>query len=313
MILLVDGCNMAFRCYAAHTDLRASTGEGTGAIYGMLKALHALKKDFSPQRMVVVWDYGASTWRKKIYPEYKAHRRRDADKTQQDYYAEYLRQLGRIRSAVDMLGIPQIQVPGVEADDLIGIAVGYIGRRGDVGIVSSDKDFYQLLRQGVRIWQPQGGGTYKKLTVSKFASEYQFDPMYWPDVRALMGDKSDNIPGVRGVGEVRATDLVRRYGGIKEILEASDADDSVLKQVQAHAVVVCLYRILCVIPWAVSLVHYDNDTAMSIRWEMRKLADRTPKINKDAFRDFCFDTEMMSIHRAREGWFQLFGGQNGRD
>ena len=312
-LLLVDGSNMAFRSYAAHADLKASTGEGTGAIYGMLKALYTVKKTLAPKHLAVIWDFGSSDWRTRLYPDYKAQRHiAKEDPDRKAYYDEYKRQLEQIRLGLKILDVPQIQVLGVEADDLIGIATSYAKKDSEVGILSSDKDFFQLLSYQIRIWQPLGhGGGFEKITLGKFVRNYQIDPVYWPDVRALMGDHSDNIPGVMNIGERRAIALVQEYGSVYEILRADPKRNKHVQKVQEDCENVKLYRTLVNIPRAASEQYYTPSTVDSIKAQMRKLSPSTPKIDKATFRDWVFDKEMMTIHRMRDQWFELFGGNNG--
>lgn len=313
MILLCDGNNLAYRNYATHADLRTSKGEGTGAIYGTLKSLYLLKKTHKPDRMFVFWDAGGSTWRSKLYPAYKAHRRLELDQEKAIYLEEYRRQLNETRKALDMLGVSQVQVYGVEADDLIGIAMSRLDVLTDraVSVVSSDHDFYQLLRPGRNILRPATKAEYEIMTLDSFTFKYGIDSSYWPDVRALMGDPSDNIPGVRGIGEKRAVRLVKTFGGIMQIFRAPDTGTSIdkyLVDVRLHQDEVRLYRMLSVIPRAPTSTYYDKDMVKAISQEMKKLTGPELKLCKAEFAGYCADKEMYSISKVADEWLYVFGG-----
>jgi 5'-3' exonuclease len=312
MIMLVDGNNLAYRNYAVNPNLSTSKGEGTGAIFGTLKSLYLLRKLYSPDRICVFWDIGVTLgWRAKLFPAYKAHRRVEMDQERALFLEEYHRQRKEISEVLSMLGIQQIGVAGVEADDLIGIAVHQL-RGLSVSIVSSDHDFYQLLAYGnVTIMRPTGKGDYEFITAPKFIEKYKFSPGLWPDARALMGDSSDNIPGVRGIGEMRATEVMRAIGGLRDIEVAdptgrSDVDRLVLK-IRMHMSEAVLYRLLSVIPCEPNGNYYDKGTVASIKKEMKKLGVPA-QVRKAEFEDFCLRKEMRSIYDARSEWLWLFGG-----
>lgn len=311
MHMLVDGNNLAYRNYAAQSDLRTSKGEGTGAIYGTLKSLHLLKKVYRPARMFVFWDIGSSTWRKKLYPAYKANRDTQ-DQEKAIYLEEYRRQLLEVRKAINMLGVSQIHVAGVEADDLIGIAVSRLESMPVHGvvIVSSDADFNQLLRPGVKILRSDGSD-YVERTAQGFVMKYGFDPVYWPDVRALMGDASDNIPGIKGIGEKRAAAIVRTFGGLSTILNARRTGtflDKYVDDVKQHADEARLYRLLSAIPTVSSATYYDGETRLSIKYEIMKLVRPELLLLKQEFAEFCREKELSSISKDHNEWLYTFGG-----
>jgi DNA polymerase I len=316
MIMLIDGGNLAFRNYAVNSDLRSSKGEGTGAIYGTLKSVYLLKKLFKPQRIVVFWDSGNSEWRMGLYPAYKAHRRNNVDQERAVYMDEYHRQLGEVREALDMLAVPQISVRGVEADDLIGMATYQLLRdmASDITIVSSDKDFYQLLGPRVNILQAhsKSSSVYEFMTTIKFESAYGFNPSCWPDMRAMMGDSSDNIPGVRGVGETHATRLIREYGSLSKIIQDESSTDRYVEKVREQSKEAQLYRRISTLTLRVDerSPFYDKSTAKLIHAEMDKLNWRALLLRKSEFNEFCFVKEMTSIHDKVGEWFYLFGGMD---
>jgi DNA polymerase I len=312
LALLVDGSNLAYKSFHAMRNLQSSTGEHTGAVYGMLNSIYRLLRKTTPDVFVVVWDFGKSEWRTRLYPEYKAHRH-DKTPEEEETYADCQQQIREIRKGLDFLCVNQVGIHGVEADDLIGIIVRRIVRElpnYKTVIASSDKDFYQLLRPSVRIlrdWRSR----LDMMTMTRFITEYGFDPVLWPDMLALMGDK-DEIPGVKGIGEKHAQDLVQRFDTIQDMLKAPNkngfAFDRYLAAVQANHEKVLLYKRLAMVSRSSEIfrleVRQKIDHAVH-----RALWSRTKKVDKIGFQKFVFEKDMMSVYRMKESWFKLFGGK----
>lgn len=172
-----------------------------------------VRKLLPPTHMALVIDVPGATYRHRMYPQYKAHRR--------EHPPSLTEAVCRILAVVDALGIPVLSVPGVEADDVVGTLAVKAQQDGfgSVVIVSTDKDFYQLLSPTVSVLR--GGGPYGELyTLADFTQQEQLaDPRLWIDIKALMGDSSDNVPGVKGIGAKTAKQLVQSFGTVEQIAQ----------------------------------------------------------------------------------------------
>jgi DNA polymerase-1 len=216
-LVLIDGHALAYRAYhALPDDLKTSKGELTNAVYGFTSMLLKVLQDEKPTHIAVTFDKGP-TFRHEVYTEYKAHRAKMPD--------ELRAQMDRVRRVVQTLDIPIYEEEGYEADDLLGTLARQAGERGlDTLIVTGDMDLLQLVDEHTRVltsrWRFSDTVIYD---VEGVEERYDgLDPDQLVDYKALMGDKSDNIPGVYGVGEKTATKLLKRYqtlDGIYDHLE----------------------------------------------------------------------------------------------
>jgi DNA polymerase-1 len=196
-------------------EVRLSTSEGmpTGALYVFARMLLRLEEDNAPRRMAVVFDdkSGKRTFRAEMYPDYKAHRKEAPEElsVQMEYFPKIVRGLGW----------PCLAVPGVEADDTIATLVEQAHERGwEVVIYSADKDIMQLIGEGVTMIDALHQKTYTREEVIK---KMGVPPEKIPDFLALVGDTSDNIPGIRGVGDKTAANLLEQYGTLDGLIAAN--------------------------------------------------------------------------------------------
>ncbi|MEK6806292.1 MAG: 5'-3' exonuclease H3TH domain-containing protein, partial [Pseudomonadota bacterium] len=209
-LILIDGSSWLFRAFFAlqQQNFTNSKGEATGAVFGMANMLRSLFKDYAPERIAVIFDPPGPTFRNEIYPEYKANR----DETPEDLS----RQFPIVRELIEALGLPVLQVPGFEADDVIGTLAVQACKQGlPVLIVTGDKDMAQLVDEHIKLLD-----TMKKRTLDAAAIREKFGvpPERIVDYLALMGDSSDNIPGVAGVGEKTAAKLLNEYGSLDALV-----------------------------------------------------------------------------------------------
>jgi DNA polymerase-1 len=210
-IFLVDGTNNLYRAFHAIRDLTNSKGQPTNAIYGFTGMLRKLLKDFAPRYLVVAFDRLEPTFRHRTYPDYKANRPPIPD--------SLVVQIPYVRQVCDALRVSTLERPGYEADDLIGTLADRARRAGlRAVIVATDKDLLQLVGEGVLLYDPV-----KESLLDAAAVERVFGvrPEQVPDVLALWGDESDNIPGVPGIGDKGAKDLIRRYGDLEALLRGA--------------------------------------------------------------------------------------------
>jgi len=219
LLLLVDGSALLYRSHFAflRTPLKNARGEVTSAVFGMLQALLPLIDKRKPDRMAVVFDTVAPTFRHRVYAEYKAHRPPMPD--------ALACQIPKVREAIRYLGIPIVEQEGVEADDLIG-SLACEAARDDATtlILTSDKDFYQLVNDRIALLSPKGGRGAELTSVDRTGvrERYGVDPEQMVDLLALMGDASDNVPGVPGVGEKTAAQLIQKFRSVDALYAALD-------------------------------------------------------------------------------------------
>jgi DNA polymerase-1 len=218
-LYLIDAMSLAYRAHYIFISrpLINSKGQNTSAAYGFTNSLLKLIEDHSIEHAAVVFDEGEEdTFRKEMYEDYKANRDPPPD--------ELLENIPYIKEIVKGLDIPVLEVPGVEADDVIGtLARQAEGDEADVVIVSPDKDFKQLLSDKVSIYKPaKGDQDFEIKTGETFREEYGLDPAQFVDMLALMGDSSDNVPGVYGIGEKTAQKLLREHHSVENLIDHAD-------------------------------------------------------------------------------------------
>lgn len=210
-LVLIDGHALAYRAYhALPQDLRTARGEPTNAIYGFTSMLLNVLRDEQPEYIAVTFDVGR-TFRHDAYAGYKAHRVSMPD--------DLSYQIGRIYEVLQAFNIPIYAVPGYEADDVLGALARQAEEAGlDVLIVTGDTDALQLVGPHTRVltsrWRFSDTVTYDLAGVEE---RYGLKPEQLVDLKALIGDKSDNIPGVSGIGEKTATQLLQKYGSLENI------------------------------------------------------------------------------------------------
>ena len=215
-IYLIDGTAQIHRAYFAIRGLATSRGVPTNATYGFTAMLRKLLEDEAPERIGICFDMKGPTFRHQEYAEYKAHR----PKMDEDLVA----QLPFVRRVCEAFRMPIIEAEGVEADDVLATLARQAVEGGfEVVVVSGDKDLLQLVSDKVRVLNPGreglGSTLYDAQTVE---SKFGVPPQRVVDVLALVGDAVDNVPGVPGIGEKGARDLVREFGSLEALLEDPD-------------------------------------------------------------------------------------------
>ena len=209
---LIDGCGYIYRAFYAIQKLKTSRGLPTNALFGFATMLRKFQAEKARELAAVVFDVGRETFRTQISKDYKANRPPVPE--------ELLVQLPYARRIASALGLAVIEVQGVEADDVIATLTTMARARGlDVVIESADKDLFQLVGDGVVVHDSMRGKTYDTAGV---AEKFGVHPAQIRDLLALLGDTSDNIPGVPGIGEKGASELLRKYGSLEGIYEHLD-------------------------------------------------------------------------------------------
>jgi DNA polymerase-1 len=211
-LLLVDGSSYLFRAFHALPNLTASDGFPTGAVYGVIAMLRKLKKDFDGSPVAVVFDAGGKSFRHEIYPAYKANRPPMMDELRQ--------QIQPIHDIIKAMGMPLIVVDGVEADDVIGtLAEQATASKRRVVVSTSDKDMAQLVSDYVTLVNTM---TETRVDRAGVAKKYGVPPELIVDYLALMGDSSDNIPGVPKVGPKTAAKWLAQFGSLARLVEHAE-------------------------------------------------------------------------------------------
>ncbi|GIX17311.1 MAG: DNA polymerase I [Rhodothalassiaceae bacterium] len=211
-LYLIDGSGYIFRAYHALPPMTRSDGTPVNAVFGftgmLFKLLKDLKEEERPTHLAVVFDYSRITFRQDLYEQYKAQRPEAPE--------DLVPQFPLIRKAVEAFSVPAIEKEGFEADDIIATYVRQALERGfDVTIVSSDKDLMQLVGPHVRMMDPIKN---RIIGPKEVAERFGVPPEKVADVLALMGDASDNVPGVPGIGPKTAAELIRQYGDLENLL-----------------------------------------------------------------------------------------------
>lgn len=220
-LMLIDGNSIVNRAFYGIRMLNAPDGTPTNGIYGFITILQRLLDEEKPDSLCVTFDVHAPTFRHLDYDGYKAQRKG---------MPEELRvQMPILKEVLDAMGIMRIEMEGFEADDLIGTLAGKCEREGgECVIVTGDKDSFQLITDKITVKHVKtrmGQTETVNYTPVRFAEEYGFEPIRMIDLKALMGDTSDNIPGVAGIGEKTALDLIQRFESIDNIYENIDTID----------------------------------------------------------------------------------------
>lgn len=212
-IYLIDGSAFIYRAFHAVAPLTNSEGFQTNAVFGFVNMLNKLLKDKQPSHIVVAFDSRGKVFRHQMYPQYKANRPPMPD--------ELAAQLPYIKEVVTALGLSSFEKAGIEADDLIGTAALALGGKGNkVIIVSGDKDLLQLVDADITMWDAMND---RVMDTAGVEDKYQVRPDQLLDCFALIGDSSDNVPGVPGIGPKTASKLIVEHGSLDRLYDQVDS------------------------------------------------------------------------------------------
>jgi len=211
-VYLIDGSSYIYRAYFAIRHLSNSKGEATNAVYGFTNMLLTLLREEKPERVAVIFDAKGPTFRKKLYPEYKANRSAMPE--------DLVPQIPLIKSIVRAFNLPALELSGYEADDIIAtLAKRYADQGLDITVVTGDKDLMQIVGDRVRLLDTMK----KKVSGQEEVIErFGVPPEQVLEILGLAGDSSDNIPGVPGIGEKTASSLIQEFGNIENLLANID-------------------------------------------------------------------------------------------
>jgi DNA polymerase-1 len=216
-LLLIDGSSYLYRAFHALPPLTASDGSNTGAVLGVLNMLYRILRDQKPDRIAVVMDAPGKTFRDELFSDYKAHRPPMPD--------ELREQIDPLLTAIEAMGLPLLRVKGVEADDVIGTLAVQAAKAGMQTVISTgDKDMAQLVNDRITLLDtmPRGGREPRSMDADGVVEKFQVRPGQIIDYLALVGDSSDNIPGVPKVGPKTAVALLAEFDSVDDILANLD-------------------------------------------------------------------------------------------
>jgi DNA polymerase-1 len=214
LLLLIDGNSLLHRAYHVMPPLTVSkTGEMIGAVYGFASMFLKSVSELKPTHFAIAFDKKGLTFRHRLYEQYKAHRPETPE--------ELVGQFGRVRQLVEAFKMPIFELDGYEADDVLGSLSHQANKlEVDTIIVTGDADAMQLVSPRIAVFYPKPGGSFSDATLfdeDTVNQKYGVKPKYIADLKALVGDKSDNIPGVRGIGNKTAISLIQQFGSLDDI------------------------------------------------------------------------------------------------
>lgn len=212
LAIIIDGTSFIFRAFFACPPMKAADGRSVGAVHGFCTMLISQLCKHNSDIFCVAMDSGHHTFRLDMYPQYKANRAAVPDDLRE--------QMPLMNEACSAFGLPTISQRGFEADDIIASYSNELASRGyKVRIVGIDKDLLQLMNDNIEIYDPVKS---KIVTTEDVMAKYGVTPSQMIDFQALVGDKTDNISGVAGIGSVTAAKLIKNYGSLKKIYENID-------------------------------------------------------------------------------------------
>ena len=283
-LVLIDGNAILHRAFHAMPPLTTKGGEPINAVYGLVSMFLRVVQDLKPDSIAVAFDEKEPTFRQKEFKSYQAQRPPLAD--------ELSSQFGKAREFFEAAGVPVYSKSGFEADDVIGTIADKA--KEDVVVVTGDRDMLQLINSKVKLYMPVVGLTNAKLYDAEAAKERMgVPPTQIPDYKALVGDPSDNYPGVAGIGPVTAEKLLEKYGSIDKIYaHLQDIEPKVRQKLEVNKDNAKLFLRLATI---VKDVPINADFE-----EMKKWKVDSPKV-LNLFKKFGFKTLTERIKKVGRG------------
>lgn len=296
-LYLLDGSSYIYRAFYGIRDIATAGGIPTNAVYGFTRMVLGLQQEHSPDYLAVVFDRPREeTFRREIYPDYKAHREAMPE--------DLAPQIPYIRKVLQALNIPALEAPGFEADDVIAtLARRYAAEGIQVTVVTGDKDLMQIVSDGICLLDTMKD---TRSGLQEVRKRFGVPPELVPDVLGLAGDTSDNIPGVPGIGEKTAAELVRQFGSLEGVLQWKSLVNGKKRRenLQAHHDQALLSKTL-------ATVRYDVDLEISLADLQRQkpnLADLMPLL-----RELEFEALEIAFTPPPPGIVEIYSDGSGRD
>lgn len=285
--VIIDGSSLVHRAFYALPLLHTAKGQYTNAVYGFTMMLVKLLDEVKPERIAVAFDKSRVTFRTELFPDYKAQRKPTP--------GELSEQFPLIKEVLQAYGIFTIEAAGYEADDIIGTMARQAAEDGhEVVIVTGDRDALQLIEPSTRVMLTKKGiSDLELMDVAAFERQYGLSPLQMIDLKGLMGDTSDNIPGVPGVGEKTALKLITEYGSVEAVLENVDrvAGRKLQENLRNHQELALLSKQLATIDRHMPLVFAADSYAYTpdakrlrelfVQFEFKTLVAKLPELFPD--------------------------------
>src|ERR1700723_4003279 len=302
-LMLLDGNSLAYRAFYAlpAENFKTQSGLTTNAVYGFTAMLINLLRNESPPHVAAAFDVARQTFRSDRYPEYKANRSSTPD--------EFRGQIDVTKEVLAALGITVLAEPGFEADDLIAMLTTQAEKEGyRVLVVTGDRDSLQLVSDDVTVLYPRKGvSELTRFTPAAVVEKYGLTPEQHPDVAALRGDPTDNLPGIPGVGEKTASKWITEYGSLQALVDNVDAvKGKVGDALRANLSSVVLNRELTDLVKDVPLAQ-TPDTLRLQPWDRDQIHRLFDDLEFRVLRDRLFDTLAAVEPEVDEG-FDVRGG-----
>jgi 5'-3' exonuclease len=269
-LLLIDGFYYAYRSFFAIRDLTNSRGEPTNAVYGFIKAVRRMIKDLEPDLAAAVWDMGIPKRRLELQPAYKEQRAEMPDLMRP--------QIGRIQEILPLLGVQCVGLPATEADDLMASYATAARNRSDtVVLATNDKDLFQLVDERVKVYSTAKTDlaapkdTHALLGPETVRAKWGVEPVQIAEVLSLVGDTSDNIPGVNGLGPKGAAALLRAHGSLDALLAAPEIikNERVREKIQGARAQIVSNR---------EMVRLDLDLELPVELDALRIRPQYPEL-----------------------------------
>jgi len=289
-VAIFDGCNLIFRAFYAVKQLNNSTGIPTNAVVGCLKIFKNVLHELNPDFAIVCWDSGKKNFRHDQDESYKANRPKVHD--------DLKIQFSLVKEAFELLDVNQIVCEdGFEGDDLIGTLAYHLGNIDylEPYIISSDKDFLQLLQnENIKIYS-HAEKLNRIIDKNAVLKKYDVEPYQLVHIKALTGEKTDNIQGIPGIGPVTATKLIKEYQTVKNIIKAKHSDDKIVQKVIENVDIVSN---------AFALAKINTDIPLPESANLRPISDL--KVRKKELLNFFDRLQMNSFIENFYDWANIY-------
>jgi len=300
--MLLDGHSLAYRAFFAlpAENFTTNTGQTTNAVYGFTSMLINLLRDEQPTHVAAAFDVSRKTFRSELFPEYKAQRAKSPE--------EFGGQVELTKEVLGALGIPVMAIEGYEADDIIATLATQAAERGfDVLVVTGDRDSLQLVDDSVTVLYPKRGvSELTRFTPEEVEKKYGVTPAQYPDIAALRGDNSDNLPGVPGVGDKTAAKWIRQYGSLTALVDHVDEiKGKVGDSLRANLASVQTNRHLTQLVRDMQLPAGPDELAL-VGWDRERIHTLFDELEFRVLRDRLFNT-LASAEPEAEAGFDLDG------